>query len=250
MTKAAEAIVETQFVVKPPYFPWKTFNTGIAAMKVATVPHLLDGTARPKAMSGGGWRLFVSAAKFFGLVAENGTTTDSFADLVNAHGTEQWKAAVKEQLVPAYDSIVSEVPLANGTAGQLDSAFRAKSGAENQMLSKTVRFYLHVLTEAGIDYSSRFTMRRETSGGKTRKKKAAGDTKTNDVDPGKTRNGESEKEDKLRIPNGMIVFPIPIVGKTQGMIVVPKDISPEDCAIVKIMFDAVEAYANQNGKKS
>jgi hypothetical protein len=248
MADEAETI-ETTTALRPPYLPWKTFNTGIAAIKAATVPPVLDNTARPASMAGGFWRQFVAATKFFGLVEENGKTTDRFSELVNSHKTDGWASAIKEHLVPAYSAIIADVPLENGTTGQLDHAFKTRGGAENQVLRKSERFFLHVLSEAKISYSPRFSMRRESAGGRTRKKReaAAPDPKGAGTAAAQSPNPSSN----TAASDCMLTYQLHFRRKNadgspkvlMGTLTVPVDATDADCKIVEGQLAVFRIYA-------
>src|SRR5438034_546653 len=82
---------------RPPYIPWKSFESFVALLKSNShPPDAIDGGIMPSNMSGGLQRQLRSALKFTGLTNISGKVTESFSDLIKAHGSGQWPMAVKE----------------------------------------------------------------------------------------------------------------------------------------------------------
>lgn len=233
----------------PPYIPWKSLENYVAGLKkVGTVPHTLDSSTKPSSMAGGMWRSLVAALKFLKLIASDGQATDNFSQLVKSHGTPDWPAAVKKFVVPAYKVIITDLPLENATASQLDAKFRAHSKIDGQLLRKAERFYMHALHEAGIKYSSLFSMRRESSSNGKRRATAK---KTGETG-GKPANRESpprthdETGGRKETPAGVIDIPIPI--DETSHIRVPRNITNEQMPVVQAALAMVMAMAERNAK--
>ncbi|MEX2140150.1 MAG: DUF5343 domain-containing protein [Pirellulales bacterium] len=230
-----------------PYLPHKTFNTGLAGIKAGMVPDVLDNSVRPPTMSSGNWRAFLSALKFFGMVKENGKTTQQFEDLVKSFKTDRWKTCVKTYLVPAYTPIIDGLPLENATAAQLDNAFRERGKVDNQVLRKCVRFFLYILTEAGVSYSPRFSMRREGTGAKPKKNKPNVAT----IAGAKKDSSLASNSQSTTVPTGMVNQPMQFRRKEadgtiktmEGGIMFPEDVNEADCKIIEAQLKVIRLYA-------
>lgn len=238
---------------KPPYIPWKTLDNYIGSLKGSTVPHTLDGSIKPRGMAGGMWRQLLSALRFLGLTKDGNVVDDSLESLVASHGTDQWSAAVKEVVLPAYDEIIGNLPLENATPAQLNKCF-SDFGAGGQVLEKCVRFYLHALKLSGVKYSSHLSMRepgsapKKTGASKRKPKIAKKEDAENPATPNSTAHSGSGARLESFTPPGMIDFQIPI-GEVNGLIRVPRSINLDQYPIVEAMLNAVKTLAAQNSPK-
>ena len=239
---------KTEQTFSPPYIPWKTFDNYIAGLKaIATVPHTLDGSVKPRTMAGGLWRQLLSAMKFLDLIGDDNATSDGLEALRKAHGTKEWPQAVKEYVLPAYDDIIGELPLENATAAQLAKQFKEGTESQDQVLKKCIRFYIHSLRESGVKHSSHFGVRKESSGASKRgpRKSRKEDEKSAPAAPAaKPENTNAPAADKT--PDGMIDILIPM-GAQNGLIRIPRKITQDQYAIFEAMAKAVQVMAAQNG---
>jgi hypothetical protein len=227
----------------PVYVPWKSFSNYVGGLKLATLPHTLDNSVKPKAMSGGLWRQILSALRFLGLTENENVATDGLGALVGAHGTEQWPQAVKEHVLHAYENIIGNLPLENATAAQLDARFKENGNVDGQMLKKCVRFYIHALKESQSKYSSHFSIRDSTGSRIPRKSAKRKAQKPRIADAGDS--AEDRDTVAKQRPKGMIDFTIPL-GEVDGLIRVNRDINMMQMPLVLAIVSAVEALAKQN----
>ena len=172
-----------------PFGPWKTFKTFIETdLKAKTVPAQIDSSLF-KGKSGTDSRQLRAALRFFGLVeGSNDATTDRLREAVIAYGSDAWKQIVSE-LVRSYDTLLTGIDVSNATQKELDDAFRAHGNVTGNTLTKAVRLYLAMATEAGVKLSPHFVAVRgigesasegstaappATNGNKAKRKKSKG----------------------------------------------------------------------------
>lgn len=220
----------------PPYIPWKSFAGHIEGFQGTTVPHKLDGSVRPPTTSGGVWRQLVSALRFLGLIGEDNVVSEAIQSLVAAYGTDEWPAAVKEHVVPAYGHIVRDLPIETATSSMLNERF-IETGCDGQMLEKCVRFYLYALKESGTAYSQHLSIRER----KPRKKSTSQKPKKKSAQ--KTRS-ENESQGETELPVDFVKITIPIVAPG-AFVYVPRTLTPRDLRVVKATFNLVEAMAEE-----
>lgn len=244
----------------PPVIPVSTLTGFTETLKNTTVPPVIDASLLTK-MSGSTRSALMSGMRFLGLVNSAGVVDTKLHQLVRAYGTTGWKEAVIELLLPAFDEIIEGINLDHGTANQLVEAFRTKGNVDGQMLEKAVRFYLTLMTEAGVTYSPHFKSRTIRKPGPKRPKKPKGragdgdgdgDDEEQDLDEdrGRRRNhGGGGGGDSIQFDaQASERFVIPIPGKGNTTIVLPKSIDADDWEMVKIMLDAYVGRLVKSGK--
>jgi len=150
---------------KVPFGTWKTFKTFIESdLKAKAVPAKIDTSVIGK-KSGTDQRGLRDGMRFWGLVkGDSQETTDKLRLLVDAFGTDRWKASVLE-LLQSYDPIVANLDLTKATQKELDDAFKVASGYDGSTIKKAVRLYLAMATEAGVKLSPFFVSLRGMSDG-------------------------------------------------------------------------------------
>ena len=236
----------------PPYVPWKSFESFVAALKSTHAPAVIDGSVMPSTMGGGLKRNLRSTLKFLGLTDATGNVSAGFAQLISAHGTDQWQGTVKEYVVPAYNSIIGDLPVERATSPQLEAAFKSHGVSAGQMLEKSVRFYLHALKSAKIKYSNYWSIRAEGTGNSKTRKRAPAD-RTNKATEEKTKNGGDDPKNDVRhkARTDLIEFPLHFGDKATGIIGVPPDMDKDDLALFDATVAVVKAYCarNKSGSK-
>ena len=93
----------------------------------------------------------MSAARFLGMVNDSRIATQAFYDLVTKwkNNKDDYKTALLEAIFEAYDPILGDVDLTQGTAAQLEKAFKEVPVAQGQMMTKTIRFLVKAVQFAG-----------------------------------------------------------------------------------------------------
>ncbi len=232
--------------VKPVYIPWKTFAAYVGGLKGTTLPHTLDSSVKPRAMSGGVWRQLLSALQFLGLVTTAKEVTAQFEALVGSYGDERaWADLLNKHVLPAYDPIVGDLPIDKATQGQLSEKFRS-AGVDNQVLKKCMRFYVHLLATAGIKYSPHFSMRQESP---TVPRKTAKKTKQEKPDATKKNSGDHGDPPPDATPKDMLDLPLPWKEFPGCFIRVSQKITPEQIPLFDTMANVVKQLAADNGSK-
>lgn len=140
-----------------PFGPWKTFKSFIETdLKAKTVPAQIDSSLFKGKKSGTDARQLRAALRYYGLVeGANDATTDRLRAVVKAYGTDAWKQTVSD-LVRSYDALLSGVDVSNATQKELNDAFREHGNVTGNTLTKAVRLYLAMATEAGVKLSPHF----------------------------------------------------------------------------------------------
>lgn len=155
----------------PAYVSWTTFTSYVGRMKDSgSPPRIIDSTVMP-GMSGGTQSQLRGALQWLGYTNNAGTTNEKLRELVQAHGTDQWKPTLARHLNAAYKRLVDGIDLSNTTMAELRTKFR-EGGANGSVLEKAVRFYLSGLKEAEVAFSPYLSIRGAMSTGGPRRPRA------------------------------------------------------------------------------
>lgn len=226
--------------LNPPYIPWKSFTAYLAGLKASTTPPILDNTARPNSMAGGLWRQLTSALQFLGLLTPEKHVTPAMKKLVNAYGTDEYAGVAKEILLPPYTKIVANLDLMNATAGQLRKQFETNTDAKGQVVPKSVRFFLHVMTAAGQQYSPLFSMRQERE--KRPSRKVAKEQPTPPAG--------AKVVPPIATPTGTRTWPLYFNGRPDGSITAPIELTDSDCEVIQAQVNVLKLLCSQKPKGS
>lgn len=233
----------------PAYIPWETFTNFLSHLKTTAVPSRVDKSAMPPGtprLTGG---QIQSALKFFRLTDAAGNTLDALNALVSAFDTEKWRQAICDVIQGPYGDIIGDLDIRVATQHQLDERFKAV-GVVGQMLSKSVRFYLAALSQAGISCSPHLTARRKPS--RPARKKASGGkssaVKANDNNGKEAANRESATTPIPKDPPGTQRYPLYFRGKPDGSLVVPANLTAADCKVIELQLAVLKAYVEGEEK--
>jgi hypothetical protein len=136
----------------PPYVAFKTFNTLIEDLKEHGLPTQIDRSVLRR-FSGGVGSQLVSALKALKLVQDDNRPSGSLKPLVDAYGTDNYPAAVRDMLGSGYPYL-SHLDLKIATPSQFAEAFKV-TGAKEDVLRKSRTFYLHAAQYSGVEIGSR-----------------------------------------------------------------------------------------------
>jgi hypothetical protein len=139
----------------PPYMTPGVFTTAIETLAEATVPTgPLDRRVLDK-LSGADHGALMSGLGFLGYVDADRKATTEYRDLIQTWKADkvQYHALLFEALSVKYADIIGDVNVQTGTAAELEKAFKSYGVPPGQMLTKTIRFYVKMLGECGIDVS-------------------------------------------------------------------------------------------------
>ena len=139
----------------PPYVGYRLFKNYIGELAAMTIPPRIDPTIMV-GKSGGTIAALRVAFSFFGLTTENGAITETLRTLVKNHDTDRWSSHLQHLVQDCYAPILGEVPLDNGTPGQLAEAFMKHTTLSGTTMAKAISFYLKVAKDAGIELSTHF----------------------------------------------------------------------------------------------
>lgn len=145
-----------------PYVGFGTFKNFIGKLGENHMPPQIDASLI-KGQSGGTQAALLVAMKSLGLIDDDGNVQDELRSLASAHGTKKWATEFRGVLLAAYDEVISAVPLENGTAKQLEDAFRAKTSLSGSTLRKAIGFFLRALQDAEVPLSPHFRAPKTTS---------------------------------------------------------------------------------------
>ncbi len=236
--------------VSPPYLGFGTFKNYIGDLAATTIPPRIDKSMM-KGKSGGTQAALLVAFSFLGLTGEKGVATQALRDLVEAHGTERWPAALKKLLDEHYGPILKGVPLDRGTAGQLDDAFEKHTDFTKSTRAKAISFYLRAGKEAQIELSPHF--RAPSVPKRKRKKKEPAKDATSapdaaddgvDNDPG-DGNGD-EPGDSTPVPDGWLAQPFNLPGRRHPVrVVIPSNLTAKEWKMVSTYMALYVEEANE-----
>lgn len=233
----------TESKVAPAYVAYPSLTNLIASFKEHGVPGQVDRSVMLN-FSGGTQSHLMTTLKFLKLLGPSNIPNENLRKLTDAYGTEQWSQTLNPVVREAYADILGDLNIASATPNQVEQKFRAAS-VEGSTLDKAMRFFVQVLKEAKIPHSPHLGRRKPSAPRKKKPDEATVGNGTTDETPA-TPTKKAETPPPPPPPADMISFPIPFHGKTAGTITVPKSITTDDCAILKIMVQAIETYASQN----
>jgi len=229
----------------PPYVGLGVFNGVVETLAETTIPSgPIDRRVLDK-LSGADYGAFMSAARFLGLATDNRTATDKFYKLVQAwkKGQAEYKALLQEMLFEAYDPLLEGVDHTQGTAAQLEKAFKDAGVSQGQMLTKTIRFFVKAVQYTGSIVSPHIlkgAARPKNGDSKPRKKKkedeAGAAVITTSIKPTDT------------LPTGFERMPIP--GIANAFIQYPNTLTEANCDVFDAMMVALRAFAKARAGKA
>jgi len=199
------------------------FTKSIETLSETVVPSSAIDRRVLKDFSGTDFGALISGLRFLGLVDDQNKATANYKELVELwKDTPKFKERFLEILIDKYAPIIGKLNLKQGTATELEKAFKDYGVASGQMLTKTVRFFLKAISEAGVTPSPHMTAP------KPRALRAPSTiTKKND---------EKDKEDlriEQTIPSGVERLPLP--GVPNSFIQYPTNLTEAHCLILDAM---------------
>jgi hypothetical protein len=154
----------------PPYVSFKSLLTLIEELKTSGLPPQIDRSVLRRFSGGLGSQLLM-ASKSLGLVDANNAPTQLGADVVEAFGTDEFKPLLKKAVLPAYPFLAG-LDLMTATPSMFAEAFKAGTGAKEDVLRKCRTFFLHAAQYVGIPLGPRIlngSIPRSSAGGPRRK---------------------------------------------------------------------------------
>lgn len=233
--------------VKPaPYMSFSVFTKSIETFANTTVPSgALDRRVLSE-FSGADYGALISGLRFLGLIDDARKATAQYRVLVESwNDKEKFKGLLIELLTDKYRGIAGNVNLKTGTSTELEKAFKDYGVTTGQMLTKTIRFYLKALSEAGVQVGPHITAPKpRTTAATTKKNIAAGKqrsrTKRHEVNPAESIVSQ--------IPAGFERLPIP--GMPESFIQYPANLTEAHCQVLEAMVGVLRtSVKTRTGRK-
>lgn len=143
----------------PPYVSFKTWMTLIEDLQTHGLPPQIDRSVLSRFAGGTGSQLLASL-RSLGLTDRNNKPNTRMAQLVNAHGTDQFKPLLRAVLKDAYP-FLSKMNLTTATPSMFADAFKV-TGAKEDVLRKCRTFYLHAAQFAEVEVGPRLLQAKTT----------------------------------------------------------------------------------------
>ncbi len=219
----------------PAYMGWSTFGTFIGHLQ--EMGEALPDQVTKSVMSKVAFNVqgqLRGTLTFLGLtLGDDHRVTDKLRALTAQHGTSGWAAAVKANIVPAYESAIGDLNLEKATPEAVQRAFRAQFAAAGSTLDKAIRFMLFALETAAIPLSPLLAPGKRKSSGSAARRRSKKKPKGKDAE-----HPEEEKE----TPPGFLDFPIHIPGHPSGKLRLPEGLTEDDLALVDAYMAVVKAH--------
>ena len=215
-----------------PYVAFKTFKNFIKSLHENGLPSHIDKSVMT-GLSGGVQSHLASAIRFLGLVKADLTPTEPLETLVDSYDSDHWKDNLSALIKESYADVIDGVDLSNATPDQLDKRFGSQSAV---MIDKSVRFLLSALDDAEMEYSSHLKKRKPKAKRKSRPKQKE------DVKP----SSANTSSNSVDTSSDVIEYPIPFGDSRKGVIIVPSDITTEDCEMMDLVLPLIRKLAERN----
>jgi Family of unknown function (DUF5343) len=215
----------------PPYASYRGLLAHIEELRTSDshLPDVIDRSLLRK-KSGSEQSALIATYKWLGLIDEAGAPTDDFHQLFRAKGDED-RQPILDRLVKRSYAFVSDgtINLRNATSSQMTERFR-QYGLTGSTIGKAISFFLSIAKDAGIQVSPH--IKPPSAPMSTKKKKA---TKQVDSWPLPNAGLAQDKPPEQTDDDGdddddMVSIPIPIFGRPDARIVLPKDLSTKEWA--------------------
>jgi hypothetical protein len=209
----------------PPYVGYGIFTKSIETLAETTVPSGPIDRRVLQSLSGADYGALISGLRFLGLVDGEKNATTKFRELVaTSKEGQSFKKSLLQILDASYKPVVGNLNLKDGTAAQLEKAFKDFGVAQGQMLTKTIRFFLKAYTEAGVTPSPYMTAPKpRTLPRKNNSPKAEA----------RSESGGTEFFQTPEIPTGWERLPLP--GMPNSFIQYPTNLTEAHCQILEAM---------------
>lgn len=163
-----------------PYTSFQSFKTLIGSLQTNGLPNRIDRSVLMN-FSGSVGSQIITALKFLRLINEGGHPTEKFKTLVDTHNSDDWAEELGKTLKEAYAPMFS-LDLERASPSQFMERFRSNYTGTDEVLRKSVTFFLNAVRDAKIEVSSyilKNTKPRSASPKRRVKRKAAPERKRN-----------------------------------------------------------------------
>lgn len=210
------------------------FKTAIETLAEAPVPSgPLDRRVLDK-FSGADHGALLSGLGFLGYVDGDRKATAEYRELIQAWQSDKTKyqGLLFEALSVKYADIIGAINVQTGTATELEKAFKSYGIPAGQMLTKTIRFYVKMLGECGIDVSPHIL--------KAKPRTPRNSGKKADKTPAAKGSGAPFVSES-HIPKGFERMSVP--GIRDAFIQYPLSLTDAQCNLFAAMITTLRAYA-------
>lgn len=220
----------------PPYVGFGVFKSTLSQLSETVVPSGPLDRRVLSWLSGADFPALISALRFFDLIDDDRRANDSLHGLVeSAKDQDQWKAALLSLLRDKYAPIIGGLDIEKGTGAELEQAFRDSGVAAGQMLSKSTRFLVKAMRDAGVSVSPHITKPKPRSPRGPRSKR-------NNSNQSLQQEGNAKPHADPNIPpRGFKRIDVP--GVENGYIQYPLHLTVIDCNMFEAAVKMLRSYA-------
>lgn len=173
----------------PPYVSFQSVKTALAQFKEHVTPDRIDRSVLAN-FSGAVGGQILTAFRFLGLTDDSGHSTDELRALVKAFGTDDWPTTLAAILRKAYAPIFS-LNLQSCSPGQFMEKFKASYQGADEVIRKSVTFFLNAASDAQIPISNFIMKARKPRSAPTKKRQRIATARH-----GENSSGDDEGEDE------------------------------------------------------
>lgn len=232
----------------PCYVPFDTFEAFIGRLKQTTVPDTIHKSLMPN-LSGGVQSHLIASLKFLDLIGPDGVVRDNLSKLAEAHGTSEWKPALKYVIEAAYRPIIGDLNVEKAIGKTLQDRFKEATSYDGTTLDKVLCFYIKAIKTAGVNVSQHIKVRKPTTNRRATANAAKGapaNGANHPVADTELQNTTRPLSPGKEAPAGMIQIPIYVPGGPMGTIIVHEDLNEADCKMINTIL---MAYATRRAEK-
>jgi len=216
---------ETSKAPTPAYIPYKTFYKFINGLQSTIVPNQIDKSIMLR-MSGGDQSAMLGALKFLQLIDKTGKPSLELKQLIESNEDKRGPL-LRAVLVRAYHFLFSgAINVEDTTTSQVQEAFHLQ-GVTGSTIVKCIAFFLSAAKAAGIQVSPH--VKTPTMWRNTIKRPASSTMDFRNLDAG-------DETDEL--PPGTKKLKLPLPGKPDVVLLLPKSFSQEDWTFLKPILEA------------
>jgi hypothetical protein len=215
----------------PAYVSFGVFIKIIETFSSTTIPSGPIDRRVLNDLSGGDYSALISGLRFLELVDDERKATAEYRELVHAWTDRpKFKERLAKIISEKYTPILGSLNLKHGTSAELEKAFKDYGVSAGQMLTKTIRFFLKVATEAGFQLSPYMTARKPRTPGAGTKNNNYGRKGSVGAKHGRD---EMQNDEPEETPGGFERLPLP--GMPNSFIQYPVNLTEAHCQILEAM---------------
>lgn len=137
----------------PPYVSWPSVKNALSIFKEHDLPERIDRSVL-RNFSGSVGSQLLTAFRFLRLTDANNFATEAMRALVDSVGTDKWQETLRGIIKSAYGPIFDDLNLAVASPAQFNEKFRNTYQGADEVLRKSMTFFLNAASDAEIPVSS------------------------------------------------------------------------------------------------